>query len=85
MSSDRMIEDKGYGVLRPNDYDVEPALTEMRLAIEAFLLNWGDINLMMDRYFLRFSTFPADVGVETVGRQSLSDGRRHQNRSLTHG
>ncbi len=45
----------------------EPSLTEVRLKIEAFALNWGDADLMNDHYSFSFSAFPARVGMEATG------------------
>lgn len=39
----------------------------MRLRIEAFALNWGDADLMLDQYSFSFSAFPARVGIEAAG------------------
>ena len=44
-------EYKGYEGLRLQDCDhVEPGPDQVRLRIEAFALNWGDMNLMMDQF-----------------------------------
>ena len=40
---------------------------EIRLRIEAFALNWGDMDLMLDRYSFRFNSFPARIGMEAAG------------------
>lgn len=45
----------------------EPGPTEVRLHIEAFALNWGDMNLMKDQYSFSFDRFPARVGMEAAG------------------
>ena len=45
----------------------EPKATEIRLRIEAFALNWGDDDLMHDRYSFSFSAFPARIGMEAAG------------------
>jgi len=37
------------------------------LRIEAFALNWGDNDLMHDRYSFSFSGFPARIGMEAAG------------------
>jgi len=42
-------------------------LGEIRLRIEAFALNWGDMDLMLDRYSFRFNSFPARIGMEASG------------------
>ncbi|MFO7552145.1 MAG: hypothetical protein R6W80_12105 [Haliea sp.] len=44
--------------------DQEPGPGEVRLRIEAFALNWGDMDLMEDRYSYSFSSFPARIGME---------------------
>lgn len=40
---------------------------EVRLRVEAFALNWGDMDLMQGRYSFNFSRLPARVGCEAVG------------------
>ena len=45
----------------------EPGPGEIRLRIEAFSLNWGDMNLMRDRYCVQFSSLPAKIGIERQG------------------
>lgn len=45
----------------------EPGPGEVRLRIEAFALNWGDADLMRDRYSFSFSSFPARIGMEAAG------------------
>lgn len=40
---------------------------EVRLRVEAFALNWGDMDLMQGRYSFNFSHLPARVGCEAVG------------------
>lgn len=47
--------------------DEEPASGEVRLRVEAFALNWGDMDLMEDRYSYSFSSFPARIGMEAAG------------------
>ena len=44
-----------------------PGPGEIRLRVEAFALNWGDMNLMKDRYSFSFSGFPAKIGIEAAG------------------
>ena len=44
-----------------------PQAGEVRLKIEAFALNWGDADLMLDMYSFSFPTFPARIGMEAVG------------------
>ncbi|MBB97236.1 MAG: hypothetical protein CML68_21880 [Rhodobacteraceae bacterium] len=44
-----------------------PGPGEIRIAIEAFALNWGDMNLMEDKYSFSFPGFPARVGIEACG------------------
>ena len=58
----------GYQGLCLEDLDVEsPGPGEVRLRIEAFALNWGDMDLMHDRYSFSFSKFPARIGMEAAG------------------
>lgn len=45
----------------------EPGPGEVRLRVEAFALNWGDMDLMQGRYSFNFSELPARVGCEAVG------------------
>lgn len=45
----------------------EPGTGEIRLRVEAFALNWGDMDLMWDRYSFSFREFPARVGIEAAG------------------
>ena len=45
----------------------EPGPTDVRLRVEAFALNWGDEDLMNDRYSFSFSAFPASIGIEAAG------------------
>lgn len=45
----------------------EPGAGEVRLRVEAFALNWGDMDLMKDNYSFSFSHFPARVGIEAAG------------------
>ncbi|WP_419913684.1 zinc-binding dehydrogenase [Hoeflea sp.] len=40
---------------------------EVRLKVEAFALNWGDMDLMQGRYSFNFSSLPARIGCEAVG------------------
>ncbi|MEM8683671.1 MAG: zinc-binding dehydrogenase [Pseudomonadota bacterium] len=47
--------------------DEQPGPGEVRLLIEAFALNWGDMDLMEDRYSYSFSSFPARIGMEAAG------------------
>ena len=50
--------------------DCEPGTAgpgEVRLRIEAFALNWGDMDLMLDRYSFSFPRFPARIGMEATG------------------
>lgn len=47
--------------------DEEPGPGEVRLRIEAFALNWGDMDLMENRYSYSFSSFPARIGMEASG------------------
>jgi NADPH:quinone reductase-like Zn-dependent oxidoreductase len=47
--------------------DEEPGPEEVRLRVEAFALNWGDMDLMEDRYSYSFSSFPARIGMEAAG------------------
>lgn len=58
----------GYEGLRLKDCAAEdPGPTDVRLRIEAFALNWGDDDLMNDRYSFSFSSLPARIGIEAAG------------------
>lgn len=45
----------------------QPGPSEVRLRIEAFALNWGDADLMLDHYSFSFERFPARIGMEACG------------------
>ena len=45
----------------------EPGPGEVRLRVEAFALNWGDMDLMKDNYSFSFKSFPARIGIEAAG------------------
>ncbi|MFK7956819.1 MAG: zinc-binding dehydrogenase [Lysobacterales bacterium] len=52
-----------------------PGPGQVRLRIEAFALNWGDMDLMHDRYSFSFTRFPAKIGMEAAGIvEELGDG-----------
>lgn len=54
---------------------VAPGPGEARLRIEAFALNWGDMNLMKDQYSFSFDHFPARIGYEATGIvEAVGDG-----------
>ena len=58
----------GYQGLSLEEFDEEtPGPGEIRLQIEAFALNWGDMDLMKDNYSFSFPKFPAKIGMEAVG------------------
>lgn len=58
----------GFEGLSLNDCAEETAGPgEVKLKIEAFALNWGDMDLMQGRYSFRFASFPARIGMEAVG------------------
>ena len=58
----------GYQGLSLEEFDAEtPGPGEIRLRVEAFALNWGDMDLMHDRYSFSFPEFPARVGIEAAG------------------
>jgi len=44
-----------------------PGPGEVRLCVQAFALNWGDMDLMLDNYSFSFPRFPARVGIEAAG------------------
>lgn len=45
----------------------QPGPGEVRLRVEAFALNWGDMDLMLDNYSFSFHDFPARIGMEAAG------------------
>ncbi|WP_313612966.1 zinc-binding dehydrogenase [Agrobacterium sp.] len=58
----------GYQGLSFVDVPVEqPGPGEIRLRVEAFALNWGDMDLMLDNYSFSFHDFPARIGMEAAG------------------
>ena len=58
----------GYKGLVLQDCEMEEAGPgEVRLRIEAFALNWGDADLMLDNYSFSFPKFPARIGMEACG------------------
>lgn len=58
----------GYQGLRLEEEPFEePGPGEIRLRVEAFALNWGDMDLMKDNYSFSFPRFPARVGIEAAG------------------
>ncbi len=66
----------GYQGLRLQDCEaMPPGPGEAQLRIEAFALNWGDMNLMKDRYSFSFRHFPARIGYEATGIvEAVGDG-----------
>lgn len=64
----RIHDYSGYQGLRLEDEPLEePGNGEVRLRVEAFALNWGDMDLMKDNYSFSFPQFPARVGIEAAG------------------
>ncbi|GGB23038.1 zinc-dependent alcohol dehydrogenase family protein [Allosediminivita pacifica] len=58
----------GYQGLKLDEVPLEePGPGELRLRVEAFALNWGDMDLMRDNYSFSFESFPARVGIEAAG------------------
>ena len=63
-----ITEYSGISGLRLREYTPSnPGPGEVRLKLEAFALNWGDMDLMQGRYSFNFSQLPARVGCEAVG------------------
>jgi NADPH:quinone reductase-like Zn-dependent oxidoreductase len=61
-------EYSGYQGLTLQDCNIDSVGPgEIRLRVEAFALNWGDMDLMLDRYSFSFATFPARIGMEAAG------------------
>ena len=69
MPREWVIDDyTGFEGLRLAECSAEqPGPTDVRLRVEAFALNWGDEDLMNNRYSFSFSQFPARVGMEAAG------------------
>ena len=69
MPQEWVIDDySGFEGLRLQSCQLEePGPNEVRLRVEAFALNWGDADLMLDNYSFSFSAFPARVGIEAAG------------------
>ena len=69
MAREWVIKDySGYQGLTLQDCEIQNAGPgEVRLRIEAFALNWGDMDLMLDRYSFSFEKFPARIGMEAAG------------------
>lgn len=44
-----------------------PRATEVRIGVLYFALNWGDLDLMSNRYSFSFRTLPARFGMEAMG------------------
>lgn len=64
----RIHDYSGYRGLRLEEEPLEePGAGEIRLRVEAFALNWGDMDLMKDNYSFSFPRFPARVGIEAAG------------------
>ena len=58
----------GYKGLSLEEFEAKkPGPGEARLRVEAFALNWGDMNLMRDMYSFSLREFPALVGIEAAG------------------
>ena len=59
---------EGYEGLELTELPEEiPGPGEIRLRVEAFALNWGDIDLMSDMYSFSFHELPARIGIEAAG------------------
>jgi NADPH2:quinone reductase len=64
----RIHDYSGYHGLKLEEEPLqEPGPGEIRLRVEAFALNWGDMDLMKDNYSFSFPRFPARVGIEASG------------------
>lgn len=76
----------GYKGLSLEEFDEPPpGPGEVRLRVEAFALNWGDMNLMRDKYSFSFPSLPARIGIEASGIvdklgpgvEGIYEGRRY--------
>ncbi len=56
-----------HGLVLEDEPLEEPGAGEVRVKVEAFALNWGDMDLMKDNYSFSFREFPARVGIEAAG------------------
>jgi NADPH:quinone reductase len=64
----RIHDYSGYHGLKLEEEPLrQPGAGEIRLRVEAFALNWGDMDLMKDNYSFSFPAFPARVGIEAAG------------------
>lgn len=64
----RIHDYSGYRGLELGEVPLEePGPGEVRLRVEAFALNWGDMDLMKDNYSFSFPRLPARVGIEAAG------------------
>lgn len=72
----RIYEYAGYkGLKLETEPRIDPGPGEVRVRVGAFALNWGDMDLMEDRYSFSFSKFPARVGIEAAGTiDAIGDG-----------
>lgn len=66
----------GYpGLILSDEPEELPGPGEVRLRVQAFALNWGDMDLMCDNYSFSFRHFPTRVGIEAAGViDALGDG-----------
>lgn len=63
-----LTEYEGLEGLELRECDIEePGPGDVRLSVEAFALNWGDMDLMQGRYSFNFSQLPARIGCEATG------------------
>ena len=61
-------EYSGYqGLVLQDCEEQQPGPGEVRLRVEAFAMNWGDADLMLDMYSFSFPEFPARIGAEAAG------------------
>jgi NADPH:quinone reductase-like Zn-dependent oxidoreductase len=61
-------DSSGYESLTLEELEPEDAGPgEIRLRVEAFALNWGDMDLMRGNYSFSFPRFPARIGIEAAG------------------
>lgn len=64
----RIHDYSGYKGLKLEEEPLEqPGTGDVRLKVQAFALNWGDMDLMKDNYSFSFEKFPARVGIEASG------------------
>jgi len=64
----RLNDFSGYKSLSLDEVPlVRPGNSDVRICVKAFALNWGDMDLMRDRYSFSLPKLPACIGIEACG------------------